>query len=163
MILQVDPVTGRVLRQFTDTDSGGYDSECNSSAPLDGGGIAVPMHARVGLISGSGMTMTALPGAERGSPLSVTASAAGDLWCVASLSPVDTTMIAPTLYKLARNGPVQVSHPFPQAPSSSGPPGRLEKIPRPVAARFDLLIGSMSAAGDGGLWFAGAVSVWHLG
>ncbi len=159
MILQVDPVSGRILRQFTDTDDAGYDSECNTSAPLRGGGVAVPMHARVALVSGTGMTTTTLPGAERWAPLAVTMSASGDLWCVASSAAEDAKVIAPTLYRLTSTGPVRVSHPFPtvtESPASSRDPSRA------AAARFDLLIRSISAADDGGLWFAGAVSVWHL-
>jgi streptogramin lyase len=161
-ILQVDPATGRVLRQFTDTDSGGYNSECNSSAPLGDGGVAIPMHARVALVSTAGMTATTLPGADRWAPLEVTTSASGVLWCIASYRPGDANVTAPTLYKLTRTGSVLVSHPFPQVtvPASSR---RTDAAARATTAPFDLGIRSISAADDGGLWFAATVSLWHLG
>jgi len=160
MIQQVDTVTGRIIQQFTDADDGGYDNECNDSAPLDGGGLAIPMHARVAFVTSGGMTITALPGEQRWAPLAVTTSASGILWCIASHNPADG-VIAPTLYQLPRTGPIQVSHPF---PSVGLPPWtRFQTPPRATMVKYDLNIKSISAANDGGLWFTAGVSVWHLG
>jgi hypothetical protein len=83
-------------------------------------------------------------------PLEVTTSASGDLWCVAPYSAEDARATAPTLYKLTRAGSVLVSHPFPRVTVPT-PSRQTAALARSAVAPFDLGVRSISAAHDGSL------------
>jgi streptogramin lyase len=160
-ILQLDPATGSVLRQFFDPDSRGYTPGCANAAPLPAGGVAFPMTNQIATINPAGVLMsTQLPAEARGLKLAIATSAGGDLWCVATGHPdAARPGVSPsTLYKFPRTGPVAVSHPFPPNPTAI-----VTAVPdRSTATQYDLNFGSISAAADGSLWLAGVISIWHL-
>ena len=161
-ILQLDPATGNVLRQFFDPDSPGYTPTCGNAAPLPQGGVAFPMTDQIAMINPAGvLTSMELPAAARGLKLAIATSIDGDVWCIANAKHPDDTrpgFFPSTLYKFPRTGPIAVSHPFPPNPTTI-----VTTIPdRSTAGRYDLAFGSISAAADGSLWLAGAFSIWHI-